>query len=72
MKFEEIIEEFRKPGWHITDIDQCRKFIEDIRKERQEIKNELENVLRICDSVECYHIGIAKVINTYLDDEISR
>lgn len=34
----------------------------------KEINDQLQHTLKVCDSVECYHIGIAMVINTYLDN----
>jgi len=40
------------------------------KKLLEEIKEELEKVLRVCDTVECYHIGIAKVINEKLDEPL--
>lgn len=31
-RIEETSEKFRKDGWHITDIDKCRKFISDLEE----------------------------------------
>lgn len=42
MKLSEQIKEFSKGGWHITDIDKCKKFISDIENILQEIYTEIE------------------------------